>query len=374
MFGDANMRRKYFALVYLVVGCSLLWQGGCQKQAEIETGPGGLEEPEKVGAVDTGGPQPKITFETMGHDFGEVPPNKVNTGQIKFTNTGEGVLKITKLGRCCGVVATLVDEKKVYAPGESGAVNVEWRSGPQPIVFTRDLVVHSNDKANASTRLKIKAKVVLSVTWEPKRLKLIHGEENAGCPNVTIRSLDNQPFSITGFKATGGCITADFDPTVKATEFVLEPKVDLEKLRKNPQGNVTIGLTHPDGNAAVFYYDVLAKYVVNPPLLIVFNAEPNKPLIRKISILSNYEKEFEIESMSSKSGIFGVELLEQKKIRNGYELQVAITPPPSDGKMRFMDEFILVLKDGEKLAIKCNGYYKKTRPVSTTTKPVSTTK
>ena len=368
------MRRKYFALVYLVVGCSLLWQGGCQNQGEIETAPGGLEEPEKIGAVDTDGPQPKITFETSGHDFGEVPPNKVNIGQIKFTNAGEGVLKITKLGKCCGVVATLVDEKKVYAPGESGAINVEWRSGPQPIVFTRDLVVHSNGEASASTRLKIRAKVVLSVTWEPKRLKLIHGEENAGCPNVTIRSLDNQPFSITAFKATGDCMTADFDPTVKATEFVLEPKVDMEKLGKNPQGNVTIGLTHPDGNAAVFYYDVLSKYAVSPPLLIVFNAEPNEPLIRKISVLSNYEKDFEIESVSSKSGTVGIKLLEQKKITHGYQLQIAITPPPSEGKMRFMDEFVLGIAGGEKLSIRCNGYYKKTKPVSTTTKPVPTTK
>ena len=360
------MRRKYFALVCFVFGFALLLQSGCQKEAEIKTEPGGLVEPEKVETPDVSGPQPKITFETPGHDFGEVSPNKLNIAQIKFTNTGEGVLKISKVARCCSVVATLADEKKEYAPGESGVVNVEWRSGPQAINFARELIIHSNDLANPAAKLKLQAKVVLNITWEPARLRLIYGEENAGCPKVTVRSLDNRPFSITGFKATGDCIMADFDPNVEATEFVLEPKVDVEKLDKNRQGNVTIFLTHPDGNAAVFYFDVLSKYTVNPPLLIVFNAEPNEPLIRKISILSNYKKDFGIESVSSKSGIVGIEILEQQEITYGHQLQVAITPPPSEGKMRFMDEFFLTLKDGEKLSIKCNGYYKKTKPASTT--------
>ncbi len=356
----------HFALVYLIVGCALLWQSGCQEQARIETEPAGHEEPENVGTADAGGPQPKITFETFGHNFGEVSPNKLNKGQIKFTNTGEGVLKISKVGKCCGVVATLDKNKKDYAPGESGAVNVEWRSGSQAINFMRKLVIHSNDKANPATNLTIKAKIVLHVAWEPKRLRLVLDEDNAGCPKITVRSLDNRPFSITGFKSTGDCITADFDPSVEATKFVLEPKVNTEKLDKNIKGNVTIGLTHPDGNAAVFYFDVLQEYKVNPPLLIVFYAEPEKPLIRKISITNNYEKDFEIESVSSKNDIVGIKILERRKIRYGYQLQVAITPPPSEGKMRFTDEFHVGIKGGETLSIRCNGYYNKTKPISTT--------
>ena len=186
-------------MVYLVVGCALLWQSGCQEQAKTKTGPGGLEEPEKVGTADAGGPQPKITFETLGHDFGEVPPNTLNKGQIKFTNRGEGVLKISKVAQCCSVVATLAAEKKEYAPGESGAVNVEWRSGSQAINFARELIIHSNDKANPAAKLKIQAKIVLRVTWEPKRLRLFLDEDNAGSQNLTISSLDGSPFSIKSF-------------------------------------------------------------------------------------------------------------------------------------------------------------------------------
>ena len=354
------MRPKYTALVYLVVGCVLLWQSGCQEQARIET------EPEKAGTSDTGGPQPKITFETSGLDFGEVPPNHLSKGQIKFTNTGEGVLNISKVARCCSVVATLAEDKKEYASGESGTVNVEWRSGSQAINFARELVIHSNDRSNPAAKLKIQAKIVLRITWEPKRLRLFLDEDNAGSQNLTISSLDDQPFSITSFKSTGDCITADFDPSVEATEFIIEPKVDTEKLNKNLKGRIMIGLTHPDGNAAVILFDVLAKYSISPPLLILFYAEPGKPMVRKISVLNNYKKDFGVASLSSKDGIVGVKILNKRKITNGHQLEVELTPPPSEGKMRFVDEFYLTLEDGEKLPIKCNGYYKKTKPTSTT--------
>lgn len=364
------MRCKYFVLVCLVAGFALLWQCGCREQTTIETGPATgakeVKEPEKVDVGRDSGPQPKITFAKLGHDFGKVAPNKLNIADIKFTNTGDGVLKITKLSECCGVVAKLDKDKTEYAPGESGAVKVEWRSLPQPMTFSRELILHSNDKASPATKLTIQAKIELNVTWEPERLRLFLDEDNAGCPKVTVSSIDNRPFSITAFKSTGDCITADFDPSVEATKFVLEPKVNTDKLDKNLKGTVSIGLTHPDGNAAVFRFDVLPKYTINPPLLIIFDAEPDKPLVRIISVLNNYNKDFEVQSMSSKGETVGIKVLEQKKIRNGYQLEVEIMPPPSEGKARFMGEFYLGIKGGEKLPIRCNGYYKKTRPVSTT--------
>ena len=60
-------------------------------------------------------------------------------------------------------------------------------------------------------------------------------KDNAGCPKLALRSLDGQPFSIIAIRSPADCITATFDPDVKATEFVLEPKVHTEKL-KNLKG------------------------------------------------------------------------------------------------------------------------------------------
>ena len=176
-----------------------------------------------------------------------------------------------------------------------------------------------------------------------------------------ISSVDNRPFSITGFKSTADCITADYDPSAEATKFVLEPKVDIEKIEKSPKGRINITLSHPHGNSAVILFSVLPKYTVNPPLFIIFNAEPEKPIVRTISVLNNYEKDFEIESLSSKSNVVAMKILEKKKIRYGYQLDVEITPPAAEGKTRFTDLFSVSIKGGEKLPIRCNGYYKKTK-------------
>lgn len=337
-----KFKTKTYYITHIICGLVLFLQLGCQEQTKI-----------------TGGTAPAIKFESLVYDFGEVGPSAKNEGQFKFTNAGESLLEITKVARCCGVVTRL--DKMEYAPGESGTLHVEWNSGPLESTMKKKIVVHSNDPNNPSTDLTIQAKVVLKVAWEPQRLKLFLDENNAGCPKVTIRSTDNRPFSITDFKSTADCITADYDPNVQAAKFVLEPKVDMEKLQGNLKGRVNISLSHPQGNTAVILYSVLPKYTVNPPLLIIFNAEPEKPIVRTISVLNNYQKEFEIESLTSDNNIVTMKLQDQRKINNGYQLEVEITPPLANGKTKFTDSLSVNIKGGEKLPIRCNGYYKKSR-------------
>ena len=328
-------------MIGVVCGMLLLLQTGCQEQAKMteQTSPA------------------EIKFEESVYDFGEVGPSAKHKGQFKFTNVGQGTLKITKVSRCCGVVTRL--DKMEYAPGESGVLNVEWNSGPLESTLRRQIIVHSNDTTNPQTTLTITAKTVSKVAWEPKQLKLFFDEENAGCPKIKINSIDNRPFSITGFKSTADCITFDYDPDVEATEFVLEPKVKLDNLHKRNKGRIDISLNHPQGNAATILYSVVPKYTVNSDLLILFDAVPEEPIVRTISVLNNYQKDFEIESLTSENEVVTIKLQKQRKIRNGYQLEVEIIPPASEGKTRFTDLFSINLKDGEKLPVRCNGYYKK---------------
>jgi hypothetical protein len=227
----------------------------------------------------------------------------------------------------------------------------------------RQLGLLSNDLTNPEIKLTLKAKIVAKVSWDPERVKLCLDEENAGCPKLKLKSLDGQQFSITDIKSTGDCITAQYDPNTKATEFDIELKADTEKLAKNLKGRVYISLTHPEAKMATVLFDVIPKFTVTPPLIIVFNAESQKPIVRKISVLNNYKEEFEIESSSSKDDT--MKILDQKKITNGYQLEVEIMPPmPEEGKIKFSDVLSINIKDGEKLAVTCNGYYSKTKPTA----------
>ena len=144
---------------------------------------------------------------------------------------------------------------------------------------------------------------------------------------------------------------------MEATKFVLEPIVDTEKLRKGLSGNIRISLSHPECKTVIIPLNVLAEFNISPPRLIVLNAEPLKPVTRQVWILNNYNRDFEIESISSKEGI--IRVLSQEKNENRYRFELEITPPATKNKRRFTDVFFVNIKDGRKLIINCQGFYSK---------------
>ncbi len=338
------MRRYCLTLYALIPVFVLLLQVGCQEQTK---GPqANLVSP----AVETGA---AITFEKVVHDFGEVASGKRYPAEFKFTNTGDGPLKILEIKQCCGVVAKL--DRREFAPGESGVLKVEFVSGPNSSVMRRMIYVSSNDNENPRIELTLSAKVVPKVACEPQRITLMLNKDNAGCPNITLTALDNQPFSIKTFTSTGNSITADVDRSVEATSFVLQPKVDLDKLRKHSSGFIGIDLTHPERGRILLAFSTRLRFEFTPPTVILFNPEPQKPTIKKITLVNNYGEEFEVTSTSSENGI--VKVLSQEKTDKGYQLEVEVTPPARDETGRFTDVLYLHLDDGEKLSIKCYGRY-----------------
>jgi hypothetical protein len=328
------------------------------------------EEPEQQASEAA----PRITFEKVVYDFGEIGTDSANQGQFTFENTGNAPLKIVRVKSCCGVAATGVKAGQVYEPGEKGVLKLDYRAGSYPGAVNRKLYVQSNDPKQDVVTLTIKADIVRRVEYEPKRLRLFLREENAGAGEITLSSIDGRPFSITGFRATANSISAQFDPAVEATRFVLQPQADLEKLQRNLKGQISIDLTHPECKNVRLLYDVLPEFSINPPQILLFNLEEGQPVQREIWILSNYADDFEIESVSSRKGT--MELLDSKKVKSAatssgssrsdpsarpgarYQLRIEITPPAVEGQRAVLSDVLDVkIKDGDTLSIQCRGVY-----------------
>jgi hypothetical protein len=349
------MKSHYIIVLAVIVGVSFLPFTGCQEQAKVPAEPVTAAEPLKAETKDkadeTG---PKITFEKVVHDFGEIGPGSKKTCEFKFTNTGKSLLEITKVQGCCGVTTKL--DKMQYAPNESGTINVEYNATTVAGVMNRQFYVLSNDKATPRAPLTIKAKIVPKISFEPQRgLRFLLKDEQFNCPDITITSLDGKLFAIKDFKSTGDCITVDFDPSEQATKFILRPKINMEKLRASPSGIISISLTHPEGDSVIIPFNALPRFQITPPQLIAFNAEPGQPIFRKIWVVNNYREKFEIESTSSENGIIKVQ--SQDPINNGYQFMLEIIPPDKEGETRFTDVFHLNITSGEKLKINCRGFY-----------------
>ena len=305
---------------------------------------------------------PKIEFEKVVHDFGNVGPGTNNLCEFRFTNTGNGTLKIEEITKTCGCTPFSL-AKKEYAPGESGTLKVNYFSEQLRGQTTKQLVIHSNDRERPEVTLAVKADIKIQVDHEPKTLNLLLKQENANCPQLTLTSIDNQPFSIKSFKSTANCITADYNPSEKATKFVLQPKVDMEMLEKTLNGRIEIGLTHPECKTISVGVSTLPKFKIAPRSIIVRGMATQQPIVKKLRILNNYDEDFELESVWSSKG--AVKVLSNTIVRNGYELELEITPPASKNKKRiFTEKFFVKTREGRQLEIPCNVFYSKTIPPS----------
>jgi hypothetical protein len=105
---------------------------------------------------------------------------------------------------------------------------------------------------------------------------------------------------------------------------------------------------------------------------VVREARQNDTITRKVKIQNNYNDDFELDTVSSKKGT--VQFFSKKKLNDGYELELNITPPVRKGRTsHFTDTVVLRMKDGRSLEIPCNGFYPRQTtvsrvPINTTTK------
>jgi hypothetical protein len=350
----------------------LILGGGCASPQPVVQPEAPVETPQTSG--------PKIEFESVEYDFGEVVPRAKAVGLFTVKNAGGAPLEISEVQKCCG--ATLNWSKKTLKPGESSELEVTY-TFLYVGAMKKNLYVSSNDPNDLRIMLTIKGSVVRKVSWTPTKIKLFLNQENAGVKPIQIKSLDGKSFAITQFKASGDLMRAQVDPKAQATEFTIVPEVDVEKLSEAdiPRGSVQIFHTHPGAQTIRLNYDLFPRFSFTPPRIIVFSADPERKEKRKLWILDNYVDEepndgsgqvtqavtpdsssrdskldFEIESVRSKNG--SVTVSSTDPIKNGYQLSLEISPPePEAGSRSFNDTLQIKIKDGKELSVMVSGYY-----------------
>jgi hypothetical protein len=332
-----------------IIGCVLFLQGWFAAQTLGE-------EPSAStpATAEPNGPAPKIVFENAIHDFGYIAPGAINTCEFNFQNKGAGTLIISEITKTCGCTVPEL-AKKQYAPDEEGFIKVTYSADRGAGVRTRNLYVLSNDPNNPRVELTVKATITQKVVYEPERLDYTLRGDKASV-ELTIRSSDEQPFAITKFEATSEAVTANFDPNQKAAKFVLQTRIDPQKVGANSNGRIEIGLTHPECTSLTVPFSVLSKFRADPPAINVLNAQPGKAVQKELWVLNNYDEDFEITSAASKEGV--IKVVSQEKLGNRYKFNLEITPPPAKNTARmFTDTLSISIKDGEKIDVACRGFY-----------------
>jgi hypothetical protein len=308
---------------------------------------------------------PKIQFDKMSHDFGRIRPgSKNNVCEFVFTNVGNANLNILGLKSSCDCARVLLEnDKRQYAPGETGKIIAQYEETEVGQAI-KHIYLGSNDPVNPKAELAIKAELVAPIHYEPKKIDLTKIDENGNCPEIIVRSLDNKPFAITGFVSKGNCITAQYNPNQKATEFVLKPKVDMNKLSANPEGAYRIALSHPECKVVSGTFYRPPRFTISPRRIVVKNANPSRTVVKKIKIISNYGEEFDVKPLLSRRGVVNVS--STQRISNGYQVTVEINPPIArNNAKKFSEQINLSLPGIDNIVVQCDGYYPGVRvPIS----------
>jgi len=364
--------------IVLGVFLFILFGAGCDETAGVTIAPTGKKGPAKqdfasetLQAEDSGqelkqakdiatepaeAGTPEIVLEKDAHDFGEIDPGSKNKGEFKFTNEGDGILKIKKIQSTCGCTVPQL-EKKTYLPGESGIIKLTYRSGQRSGTVRKKLYILSNDAKNPKLPFYIKAKITKKISYKPTHLNLRYNKENAGAKNIKIKSLDKKPFAISRIKVRPECMKFDFDPVVEGTDFLLEPQVMMEKLKGVKNGSVTISLTHPSQKSISIGFSVLPPFKADPATIIALNSEPGKPVRKVLYILSNYGEDLEVESVEASNDI--IQIVSQQKQRDKYVITLDIVAPEKIEKTHFNSKLIVKIVGADPLEISCIGSIKK---------------
>ena len=91
----------------------------------------------------------KIRFESRSKKFGNVERGVQLHHNFKFTNKGDGELKIIGVHSSCGCTVTDIDSDKVYAPGESGILRVQLDTTDFSGDLNKTVTVMTDQKRNS---------------------------------------------------------------------------------------------------------------------------------------------------------------------------------------------------------------------------------
>ena len=142
-----------------------------------------------------------IQFESTVHDFGPIMDVNTYDTVFRFINSGVSPLVIEQVKAGCGCTTPAL-EKKVFAPGESSEIAVRFkpRGGGRQ---TKRITVFTNDPAQPTVTLSIKADITPFLTATPKMVRFQNARTGTGQQAVVQLEAVDPDFSIRRAYLTG---------------------------------------------------------------------------------------------------------------------------------------------------------------------------
>ena len=305
-------------------------------------------------SLDADQSSPRISFEKVVHNFGDIAIKEKRECEFRFKNIGHGLLQMGEIKSTCGCTLPRLSQKE-YKPGEESIIKVKYSGSNKSESVVKHIFVLTNDPENPKVKLTIKARVLQYIEITPSKLQLSL-KKNANIPIIKLKSKDGKLFSIKNCISSKSAIETEFDPNVVANEFVISPKADMQILKENRKGKIKFYLSHPRCCSVTLPYEVPTQFQTKPSMIMLHNVTPDELHIREIVVKNINKEQFEIKSISSKNGY--VKVISKEQCAGDIKLKLQVTVPPIKTEQKYFRDFLGIKMDNsEKLIVRLNGFY-----------------
>lgn len=209
---------------------------------------------------------PKIEIENKVHNFGKVKEGTFVGHDYLIKNSGDAVLKLTKIKASCGCTTTQ-PEKSELQPGESTFLHVEFDTRRRQGLEKKHVYVFSNDKQKPQVRLSFTANVIKKseeeklnediayIKIEKKLVKL--GDIKKGDTKLfefPVKNIGKKELVIKAVRSTCSCISTEITNKriAPGEEAILKGEFDSN----GRNGKISRTLTFITNDPYKSYYNV----------------------------------------------------------------------------------------------------------------------
>lgn len=280
---------------------------------------------------------PRIQFEEITYDFGQVREGIKVTHVYTFKNVGTDTLVIGEIKTSCGCTAALASEQKI-PPGKEGKINVilDSSSSHGRGKVHRTITVNSNDPDQPKVQLSLTGEVLAEIEIMPPHLNfgtIKKGEERS--ESVKVRFPLDPTLRVTKVESLTEGIHAE-QVTSKSAESG-ETEIQITVSRDLPvgtlSGRVQISTTSPSKptDTIMVIANIQGEITVRPPALSGVFRKGDPKAIRSVDLTKKGKKNLKIEEVEEETGQFTTKIVEMKKGEH-YRIDLALRDHAKPGQ------------------------------------------
>ena len=264
--------------------------------------------------ADEGKGVPKIVFEKLVHDFGQLKPEAEVTYDFNFKNEGDGVLEIQNVRSSCGCTV-VVPDKRSLAPGESSFLKVRYHAGRGAGMVEKKITVYNNDPKQSALILTITAAIAtdLEITPVYVRFDNIPSDKPADM-TVYFNSKNPDKFQLTDIKSDQTFIAVRLEKGEDKRFRLVISFVPTEVKAAENRGylNAMISAksnseTYPEIKIPV-YIKFQEDFTAVPVRLILYNVPVGEGAVREVILRNNKGENFQISRVTSSNSYITAEI------------------------------------------------------------------